>query len=290
MQQDAYGRALGANSGNVRAKLGYINTQIQQGDLDGAIEGYRELVGRVPEVRTELAKLLIRRNRQQPVAERDWDEVERLVNDAAKAAPQAVAPVIVRAELVLARDPTKIAEARAILQEARKRFPKEKSIELWNAEASVISELWNAQTDPIGKQKKVDEALALLDEAQRQLGDQVELRLQRARLWAAKMGPQVVPALIELAQNIKAFSKDDRRKLLYGLAGELVRQQNFEGANRLWSQLAEDDPDDIRLRSILIDLAFQLGNKDEIEKNIAQIARIEGRRGDTKPLLRRSAT
>ena len=37
MQQDAYGRAL-PGSRNPMARLGYINTQIQQGDLDGAIE------------------------------------------------------------------------------------------------------------------------------------------------------------------------------------------------------------------------------------------------------------
>ncbi len=279
MQQDAYGRALRAGSRNPMARLGYINTQIQQGDLDGAIEGYRELVGRVPEVRTELAKRLIERNLQRPAAERDWDEAERLIGDAAKAAPEAVVPVILQAQLVLARDPTKIAEAHTILRDARKRLPKDKSIELWNAEASVISELWDAQADPVGKPKKVDEALALLDEAQRQFGDRVELRLQRARLLATKMGPQVVPALLELAQNIKAFSKDDRRKLLNGLAGELVRQQNFKEAYRLWSQLAEDDPDDIRLRSILVELAIQLGNKDEIKKNITQIKRIEGDEG-----------
>jgi cellulose synthase operon protein C len=281
--QDAYGRALRTNPGNVVAKRGYINTQIQQGDLDGAIEGYRELLGRVPDLRTELVKLLIARNRQRPVAEREWDEAERLLNDAANAAPQEVAPVIRRAEFVLARDPTKVAEARAILREARKRLPQEKSVELWNAEARFVSELWEAQTDLIGKQKKVDEALALLDEAQRQLGDQVELRLQRARLLAVKMGPQVVPVLIDLTQNIKAFSKDDRRKLLDGLAAELARQQNFEGANRLWSQLAEENPGDIRLRTILVDLAIQFGKKDEIEKNIAQIARIEGDDGIQSP-------
>jgi len=279
MEQDAYGRVLSASSGNVGAKLGYINTQMQQGDLDSAIQGYQELVGRVPEARTALARLLITRNRQRSAVERDWDEVERLVDDAGKTAPDSVAPLVLRADLVLARDPTKIAEARTILREARKRFAKDKGVELWTAEARVISEAWNAQADPIAKQKNLNDALALLDEAQRQIGDQVEIRLQRAQLWVAKMGPQAGPGLSELAQNIETFSKDDRRKLLYALAGELVRLQNFEQAIRLWSQLAEDDPGDIRLRSILVDLAIQLGNKEEIEKNIAQIERIEGDEG-----------
>jgi tetratricopeptide (TPR) repeat protein len=279
LQQDAYGRALSANSGHVGAMVGYINTQIQQGNLDRAVEGYRDLLERVPEARTELAKLLIARNRQRPPAQRDWGEVESLISAAAKAAPESVAPVILQAELVLAQDPTKVLEARATLREARNRLPKDKRVELWTAEARVISELWENQANPVGKQKKVDEALALLDEAKRELGDRVEFRLERARLLVTKTGPQTVPALIELGQNVQTFSKDDRRKLLNGLAEELFRQQNFEAARRLWSQLAEDEPDNIRLHSILVELAIQLGNKDQIEKNLAQIERIEGDEG-----------
>jgi len=277
MQKEAYGRARRANSGHLGARLGYINTQIQQGDLDGAIEGYRELRERVPEVGTELAKLLITRNRVRPAPERNWEEVEGLIDKAAKAAPASATPVVLRAELLLARDPTKIAEARELIREARKGSPK--SVELWNAEAQISGELWEAQANPASRQQKIDEALALLDEAERQVGDRVEFRLQRAQLLTAKMGPQVVPALLELAQNVNSFSKGDRRKLLDGLAVALVRQKNFEGASRLWSQLAEDDPSDIGLRLKLLDLAFQTRNKGEIEKNIAQIGQIEGDEG-----------
>lgn len=277
MQQDAYSRAFFSDSGDVRLKLEYIQTQIRQGDLDGAIKGYRELKEKVSQVRLPFAELLIARNRQRAASEQEWMEVERLIEDAAKAAPESVTPVLLRADMMLARDRTKIAEARELIQKARKRFPK--NVELWNAEARILSGLWEPQANPFGKDRKVEEALAFLNEAERQLGDSVELRLQRARLWTAKTGSEVTPALNELAQKADAFSKPDRRKLLNGLAEQLVRRQDLEGASRLWSQLAEDDPDDIGLRRNLLELAFQIGNKDEIEKNIKQIERIEGREG-----------
>ena len=70
--------------------------------------------------------------------------------------------------------------------------------------------------------------------------------------------------------------KEDRRKLLSALAIGLVHLQDFEGASRLWSQLAEQEPDDLDLWLNLLDLAIQIGRKDQIEKNIAQIQRIEG--------------
>ena len=157
-------------------------------------------------------------------------------------------------------------------------FPKDKSVELWTAEARVVSELREAQANPIDRQKKVDEALALLDEAQRQLGDRVELRLQRARLLVTKMGPQVVPALLELAQNIKAFSKDDRRKLLYGLA-ELVRQKNSKEAHRLWSQLAEDDPDDIRLPAFWWTWPFNSATRTRLRRTSSKSSESMATRG-----------
>ena len=100
-----------------------------------------------------------------------------------------------------------------------------------------------------------------------------------------KGGPQVVNDLNDLSQNIEPFSKEDRRKLLNGLATEFLRLQDLQGASRLWSRLAEQEPNDLELRLTLLDLAFQTGNSDEIDKNIKQIEQIEGNDGLTGSLL-----
>ena len=84
---------------------------------------------------------------------------------------------------------------------------------------------------------------------------------------------------MDLSQNVEKFSKADRKKLLNGLAVELVRQQDLEGASVLWTRLAEEDEANLVLRRNLLDLALQNGNKDEIEKNIKQIEAIEGNEG-----------
>ena len=55
------------------------------------------------------------------------------------------------------------------------RFPK--SVEIRIAQANLT-----------GFQGRVDEALSLLNQAKEELGDQVDLRLERARLWASKKG------------------------------------------------------------------------------------------------------
>ena len=64
-----------------------------------------------------------------------------------------------------------------------------------------------------------------------------------------------------------------------GLATEFLRLQDLPGASRLWSRLAEQEPNDLDLRLKLLDLAFQTANSNEIDKNIKQIEQIEGNEG-----------
>jgi len=148
------------------------------------------------------------------------------------------------------------------------------------APASVDPVILRAQL--LLAQDKAAEAQNVLEKARSDFpksSDQVELRLARARLWAIKGGPQVVTVLNDLAQNIKSFSPEERHKLLEGLAVELLRQQDLQGAIRLLSQLAEENPNDLKLRLTLLDLAFQTDSRTEIEKNIKEIERIEGSEG-----------
>ena len=125
-------------------------------------------------------------------------------------------------------------------------------------------------------QKQFSEAQNLLDQVQKQLGDSFELRLQRARLAVARGGPQVVNDLNVLSQNLEPFSKEDRRKLLSGLAIEFLRLQDLAGASRLWSRLVEEEPNDLDVRLKLLDVAFQNANSNEIDKNIKQIEQLDG--------------
>jgi predicted Zn-dependent protease len=262
MAQAANLRALSSNPNDLTAKLNHIADQRSHGNIDGAIQGLEELIGQEPRLRHDLVLLLIEKNRRLPEPQRNWSAADRLIEAMSKDAPDSFLPVILRAELLLAQG--KPPQAEDELRKARARFPQN-------------VELWNAQSDLVRMQGRVDEALSLLDDAERQLGDRVELRLQRARLWATKKGPSVVPTLDRLAQNIEKFTREDRHKLLRELkAINLGSLQNLKGAHNLLSQLADEDQNSIELRLELLDLAFRTANKDEIEKNIKEIERIEG--------------
>ena len=134
-------------------------------------------------------------------------------------------------------------------------------------------------------QGQVDDGLVLLDQARKQLGDLVDLRLERAKLLASKKGEQTLKDLMDLSLGDDKFSKPDRKRLLSGLAGELNRKSDLEGARQLLAQLAEEYPSDIELRINLLELALNSSNekeiekKKEIEKNIKDIESIEGNEG-----------
>jgi tetratricopeptide (TPR) repeat protein len=257
--QQYYRQALIDNPQNPAARLAlipYLGTE-------EAIKEYRALLSEIPAVRLDLASLLIGRNRRMSQSQRDWNEPERLINEATKATPDSVDPILLRAEFLLAQG--KATEALNELKQAHARFPK--SVDLWTAQARLLEQ-----------QGRIDEALSLLEQARGQVGDQVGLRLSLALLWAKKGGPQVLKVWHDLAQDADSFSKEDRRKLLRGLA-VISRQQDPSGAGLLWSRLAEEDPDNINIRLDLFDLALGVGSNDDIKKSIQQIRRIEGSEG-----------
>ena len=63
-----------------------------------------------------------------------------------------------------------------------------------------------------------------------------------------------------------------------------MRLQDLEGASKVWTRLAEEEPNDLDLRLNLLDLAFQTAQTDEIEKTIKQIEQIEGPDGSLGPI------
>jgi tetratricopeptide (TPR) repeat protein len=260
-QQSALERAVSANGEDLTARLALAELKARRGAIESAIDDYRKLLGQYPRyVRLPLAQTLILQNTIRPPAQRTWDEAESLVAAAERDEPQASLPVIVRSRLLEERGQP--SPARDLLETLRGRTPKDAAV--WSAEVSLLQ-----------RQRKVDEALALLDEAQKQVGDRVELRLQRASLWLAKGGPTAIATLQGLARNVGSYSRYERRVLLATIANELRRLGDVPGAVQLWSQIAQQDPNDIEPFRNLIELGLQGSDKDAIEKNILDLEKLD---------------
>ena len=285
-RRDAFQRAVRANPGSLPARFGLIASQVERGEIDEAIKECRELVRTVPAARTRLIGLLIYRNRQQPEGRRDWKEVEELLAQETASSPRSAEPLLFKAEMAAVRG--KLAESQALLDSARQQFPRD-------------AKPWVASADLLRQQGKFEPAGALLDQAQKLLGDSVDLRRERARVLVSRGGANLVEKLDELSRNTSAFPPQDRRLLLKGLGDDLGRLEGgLSAAARIWSEVAALDPNAMEPQLQRLEIAFRAATnaenalkdkpgqaakdrateaRDEIERIIAQIRRIDGANG-----------
>ena len=118
-------------------------------------------------------------------------------------------------------------------------------------------------------------ALAILDQAQRRLGNRVELQVARTSHWAKQGGSEATEALAELERNLAGFSASDQERLLRELTEAHLRLGNSVVANRLIGHVVERRPFDLGLRFVQFDLALQVGDKTAIERLLDEIRTTE---------------
>jgi cellulose synthase operon protein C len=261
----AYGRVVLLNPRSSLARLGEARSLAAMGQVPDAVVQYRQLL-KLPEVPaaalTELAGLLITLNRQanQP----DWAEVDEVLAHAEKVAPSSAVTILQAEVLALKKEPDK---ARAKLEKsADDKAPR--PVEVWAALAALED-----------SQAKPEAALALLDAAERQLGDRVELRLARARHWAGRNGDEARKALDRLLSGADKFTAEEQQALLRGVATAYARVGATDEAQRLWDRLAEQRQDDLSVRIAQFDLALAAGNDAAVEPILQAMRGIEGEEG-----------
>lgn len=286
LQRDALQRAVRANPSSVPAQRALIANQVERGEIDQAIEEARKMVQTAPAMRTLLIELLIARNRTQPESQRDWKEVESLLEQEAGASPQSVGLLLLKAEMAATRG--KFAEAQGLADTARQQFPRD--VKSWVASAELLKQ-----------QGKLEPAEALLDQARQALGDSVDLRRERVRVIVARGGADLVQKLEGLSRNTSTFPIQDRLSFLKSLGNEISRLEGgLTAAARIWSEVASLDPNAIEPQLRRLDIAFQVATdaenaskvrpdqasedrvkevKTEVEQIIAQIGRIDGPNG-----------
>jgi tetratricopeptide (TPR) repeat protein len=251
-RRDALQRAVRANPNYLPGKLALFADQVEQGEIDQAIDGYRKLAPALPAARTRLLELLIVRNRQLPEGRRDWKEVEELLKQESAASPESAAPLLLRAEMEAARG--KPAEAQTLADSARQRFPRD--VRCWVASAELLKQ-----------RGKFEPASALLDQAEKSLGDSVDLRRERAKIAIARGGADLVKELDRLSRDTGSFPSQDRQGLLKALARELARfDDGLAAAGRIWSEVAALDPNAIEPQLHRLDVAYQVATKAEVAR------------------------
>ena len=112
----AFRRVLKGNPASLPARLGLAAALLKKQKVHEAIAEFRPLA-HLRQVRLQLAWLLIARNQQLPELAREWDEIEKLLDQAQEQHDDPVKEVLLRSEMLEARG--RMETARRVVEEAR---------------------------------------------------------------------------------------------------------------------------------------------------------------------------
>ena len=258
-------RAVETDPTGHAVRLALAEALTDSGNVGEALVLYRDLAADAPRLRIIVARQLLLLNLRQPSDQRHWQDVDQALDEARRALPEAPPELaLVRAAVLMAREQESL--ARDILEDARDRHPDR--ADLWVGVAGG---------DPRAALEVAESGQLILDEAQRRLGERIELR--RARLTYVlnpRRRSEVLEGLAELEKGSDTFSKKDRRLLLEELAMAYAQVGAARDADRLWDRLLEQYPTDLALRLKRFEQALRGEDKDALTRALDEIRRVEG--------------
>ncbi len=261
-QEEALRRVVTIDAGHLGAHLKFAENQLSAGNLDEAIKEYTVAARSsfAPlSARIALGRLLIARARGSNTAS-EWSVVSDYINQLREKYKNTVDPILLGAEMLMARQ--QYAEARTLLRnEAGKRV---NDARIWSVLAAIALEAHGMHA-----------AFDVLDEAQELIGNQVELRLARARTWTVDWKPGREKRVRALGQNIGDLSDAEQYRLLSGLADVCATIRDLDGVRHFQTQLAARSPRDLNVRKALYESAVRAGDlvaKEKIGGEIVALA------------------
>jgi Tfp pilus assembly protein PilF len=257
----AYRRALALTPEWTTGHLRVASVLASIGRVDEAIREYRTLPINTPGVRPALVSLRIFQNSRLPADQRRWDDIETLIADVESSGTKKIDSLGLRLDLLLARG--RIAEARTLVEAARKDYPDQISPSLY------LAFLLEAE-------KKPAEAMKVLDETKARFGDLATVRRALIRYWALQGGADASKNLTALASDLTKFSPADQSELLDALAIANLRIGNREQSSQLLDASIRQAPENVRLLIRKVDYALEKGADPAMADAIAQLRKVEG--------------
>ncbi|HEV3146009.1 MAG TPA: tetratricopeptide repeat protein, partial [Gemmataceae bacterium] len=270
-QQEYLKKTLEIEAQNVLARQGLAGLYASAGRLAEAIHEYQQMLT-FPNSPTaapaDMIRLMIARKQRDPDDKLSWEQLQQAVDQLVQRQPGTVDTVLTQSDLLMAQNHA--AQAVELLAQACGKAPKE--LRLW-LQYAHCAEQANAN------------GLAILDEAQKPLGDVVELRLKRAAILLNRSPADVQRGFRELEQPAEAFTGEQKRQLREGLADMYFAAGDLMSAQRLYQQLAEQRPGDVPSRRMLFEIALREKQKDALAHALNEIRQLEPAGGTALPML-----
>jgi tetratricopeptide (TPR) repeat protein len=237
----------------------------RSGKLDEALKIHLQLVDRRPESRLDLVRLSIQKVLRQPSEQRNWQDVEQKLQQAERAVPRRTEELtLLRVDLLTAQGRPE--DARNLVEAARTREPKNVSYRV--KLAKIARDQGNAGLD-----------LKILDQAEKDLGPNLELRRARLDAWVSRGGPEANAAIAQLAKTRTQLPPADQPAFLESMARGAYRLDDLPLARDCLRELMVLQPDNLQVMIGLFDLALKADDQTEAAELVGKIRRVEGEEG-----------
>jgi tetratricopeptide (TPR) repeat protein len=212
-----------------------------------------------PAMHALLLQLVWRREALKPEKDRVWDEFNRVLNDAKKAAPGAAELAIVEAEYLIAHKRPE--DAVALLDVATRLRPRS-------------SELWLARANALARLGKLAQGITVTEQAVTAAGPQAGFYTTRASLLVLK--GEIGKAKDAMVEGLGRVPREQRSTLWKALGDFYRVRQDDVSARAAYQEWAKLQPDNAEPRLSLFDIALTSGDEKAIEQAIAEIREVSG--------------
>lgn len=261
LQLAAYQAALEIDPAWLPARLGLAAATAAVGRPDDAAQMYARLAGLAPAARLSAVRLLAARNLRLPASQRRWADAEQLLDEAPEALRQTLDWRLACAELFFAEGQTE--KAQEYLKAAGQEFPQSPAVAVGRAGLAMVC-------------KQPQEAVAILDQAETELGDCVELRLARAAATGDRSGKEAHALLRSLGERTDRFARADQVRLLAGLARLALHAGDSRLAAEFATRVVELQPSHLEMLSFRVQLALRDRDAAGCDKWLARLRAAEG--------------
>lgn len=260
----AYRRALSVNPDYTPARQALIDALLAMDRVDEAIVEQRRMPvskSATATISPSLIRALISRTARQEPSERNWTPVEKALEMAEKARPDAPEVVLMRAQVLVAQGHE--GEVEDLLRSACAKNPKQTSY--WMTLAALVQ-----------RQGDLDKLETALNESEKALGDTAAQRVMRANYLIQRYGKDAKDRLRKLAENTDKFSDDDCVQLWGGLLDSTMEVGDLDQVKVYCQKIAEKRPDNAQIRYIQFRLALGTGDRAAMTRSLDDIRKVAG--------------
>ncbi len=260
----AFHRALKYDEFDFKAHDGLAQIYYGRGQVENAVKEYRQAAAGNPEngdAWVAYARALLTSTLQKKEQERDLEFLVSELEKAKKHVSDGRLDMYWIDALVSQGNAKGLEQAEEMLKELQKVSPNSTMV-------------YVAQANLEARHGHLDKARAILDGARAKLGDDYTLRLARASY--ARDSEHAGAEIEKLAENVAAYSTDEKINLMNGLLNNLMGIGDFERAKAIGRQIALLQPHDATIRYRLLELDLRTHNFREPAESLAEIDRLLG--------------